>query len=638
MRTAAEALAILGGSQEAVQMSAKVYVTYHKKAHIIRNSILEPIQVGKGKDILGCELRDNRGENISDRNNRYCEMTAAYWARQNAIDYDYIGLLHYRRFFDFRQCSLSVDQWGVTKWPGFTSDFESRFGLDQETIVEAICDYDIVLPKKWNVQNAGLKNIAEHYSSARYHHKSDLLLCRDAVARLCPEYLPFWREYLKGHEGWFNNMFVLRKEIFINYIDWLFPILEEVERLIPFECYNDQESRVLGYLAERLQNVWLLHYMEKHPEAKVLELDRIFIEDTAPKERNPRIAERDSKSTISVVIASDDNYVPHLGALICSIFDNINEGAAIDLIVLDGGITEANKRMLKALIPEDSCLHFIPMQDEFGDSFTHMHFSRATFYRLILDKLLQSREKVIYVDCDTICLGDLLELWKIDLGGRPVAAVHDYIMEYFCSQRVLSADFTGSRPALSYLQEYVGILPHNCNKYFQAGVLIMDLQRIREMRISERMTDSLQKERYWFLDQDVLNKYLCGLQLELPAEWNFINCTDEITQFLEKSRARELLTAKDNPKLIHYAGYESKPWVNQCAYLSEYYFYYLRQTYWYEKVLSEIKLKNTALGGGRSKKSRVRRVIRGFWRRLPWYVRRLANPIAFSLQRSFTRG
>jgi lipopolysaccharide biosynthesis glycosyltransferase len=289
----------------------------------------------------------------------------------------------------------------------------------------------------------------------------------------------------------------------------------------------------------------------------------------------------DLDSVISVVIASDNNYVPHLGALITSIFDNIAKGTAVDLLILDGGISAANQMMLTRLIPNDSSLHFIPMRDEFTSYFTHMHFSRATFYRLILDSILTSRDKIIYIDCDTIVLGDLLELWEIDMEDKPVAAVHDYIMEHFCKSNVLSADFAGSLPALSYLREYVGISAKNCDKYFQAGLLIMNLRRIRELKLSKRMTDSLLSRKYWFLDQDVLNKYFCGSQITLPAEWNFVNCTDDITSSLDQRRVRELEMARANPKLIHYAGYEAKPWVNQNAYMGEYYFYYLRRTHWY---------------------------------------------------------
>jgi lipopolysaccharide biosynthesis glycosyltransferase len=620
-------------------MRAKIFITYHKDTHLVNGGILTPIQVGSGPGIHQCSTRDNSGINIADRNDRYCEMTAAYWAWKNVVNQDYIGLLHYRRFLDFNENRAHLDDWGVVSWPAFTTDFEARFGLNDAAITAAISGYDIILPKKWSVRNAGYSNLEQHYVKAPYHHESDLALCRDAIARRCPEYLPRWRQVFRSHQGWFNNMFVFRSEIFRCYCDWLFPLLEEVEQQIPFERYGVQERRVMGYLAERLLNVWLAQYLDMHPETKVHELDRVFVEDPSAKVWDPDITS-DRDQAISVVIASDNNYVPHLGALIASIFANITQGAIVDLLILDGGITAANQTMLRHLVPRESTLHFIPMRDEFTSYFTHMHFSRATFYRLILDSMLTSRDKIIYIDCDTIVLGDLAELWQVNLDDNPIAAVHDYIMEHFCKSKVLSADFTGSQPALNYLRDYVGISSDRCSDYFQAGLLIMNLRRIRELGLSKRMTDSLMSRKFWFLDQDVLNKFFCGSQIQLPAEWNFVNCTDDIASSLDIRRARELEEARRNPKLIHYAGYEAKPWINRDAYLSEFYFFYLRRTHWYEEVMGLRGPRSVAAAGGTNRRgtSGLRRTLRKLWRHLPWYVRRVANPAAYAVRRRLKGG
>ena len=621
-------------------MHSRIYITYHKDTHLVHGGILTPLQVGVGPDLPGCSERDNRGDNIAERNDRYCEMTAAYWVWKNADHHDYIGLLHYRRFLDFNENRLHLDEWGVVNWPAFTTDFEARFGLDDTSIMAAVSGYDIILPRKWSVRKAGYRNLRDHYVRAPHHHESDLIVCRDVITRRCPEFLPSWRRVFSGDRGWFNNMFVFRRDIFTEYCGWLFPLLDEVEKQIPFDRYGVQERRVMGYLAERLLNVWMLHYLEANPDSKVRELDRVFIQDPSPKVWDPGIS-RDQERVVSVVIASDNNYVPHLGALITSIFANISSQSNVDLLVLDGGISDENQDMLQRLVPTESSLHFIPMRDEFTSYFTHMHFSRATFYRLILDGMLKSRDKIIYIDCDTIVLGDLCELWDIDMEDAPIAAVHDYIMEHFCRSRVLSADFTGSLPAGAYLRDYVGIPAEYCDHYFQAGLLIMNLRRIRELGLSKRMTDSLLARKYWFLDQDILNKYFCGSHISLPTEWNFVNCTDEIRASLGRSRVRELEEASRNPKMIHYAGYEAKPWVNPSAYLGEYYFYYLRRTFWYEQVLGlrEPSARQTAAqgapGGFRGK---LRRGLRRLWRRLPWYVRRVANPAAYSIQRRLMGG
>lgn len=623
-------------------MHAKIYVTHHKKTHLVRNSILVPIQVGHGAGLEGCLHRDNTGDNIAERNDRYCELTAAYWAWKNGCNADYIGLMHYRRFLDFKENRLELDTWGVENWPSFTSDFTSRFGLDSDWIVKAIGAHDILLPKPWSVRNAGFRTLYEHYCKAPHHHEADLIRCRDLIARSCQEYLLSWDEVLRGERGWFNNIFLLRANLYEEYCRWLFALLGELEEEIPIKTYGVQERRVLGYLAERLLNVWVKHHIHQHPHTSVQELDRVFVKDPSPRAWDPAprfIAsgkgEKPSR-TISVVVASDNGYVPHLGALICSVCDNLASDTALDLLILDGGISAANQAMLKRLLPGNASIHFIAMQDEFASYFTHMHFSRATFFRLVLDRVLASREKVIYIDCDTIVLGDLGELWELDLEEHPVAAVHDYIMESFCRGRVLSADFTGSLPAKTYLKTYVGIADEDCGRYFQAGLLVMNLRRIRELNITQQMTDALLGRKYWFLDQDVLNKYFCGSHLSLPAEWNVINMIDEISGNLEEHRVKELKKARERAKLIHFAGYEAKPWVNPSAPLGSYYFYYLRRTFWYEEVMGVGRLSADV---GRVMEERAksrgqwRRTLRRLWRSMPMRVRQIGNPVAYSLRR-----
>ena len=94
------------------EMQSKIYITYHKSSHLVNGVILSPIQVGTGPDLPGCVLRDDSGVNIAHLNDRYCEMTAAYWVWKNDCSHDFIGLLHYRRFFDFHEtCLLMSGVW-----------------------------------------------------------------------------------------------------------------------------------------------------------------------------------------------------------------------------------------------------------------------------------------------------------------------------------------------------------------------------------------------------------------------------------------------------------------------------------------------------------------------------------------------
>ena len=76
----------------------KVIVATHKKYRIPEDNIYLPLHVGReGKEDLGYR-GDNEGNNISLKNDSYCEITALYWVWKN-LNCDYIGLCHYRRYF-----------------------------------------------------------------------------------------------------------------------------------------------------------------------------------------------------------------------------------------------------------------------------------------------------------------------------------------------------------------------------------------------------------------------------------------------------------------------------------------------------------------------------------------------------------
>ena len=95
----------------------KLLICYHKPAYLLKDNVMTPIHVGRAnaKVRMGEEnpdyqwlvnnmIGDDTGENISNKNDYYNEMTAVYWAWKNYEELgnpDYIGLMHYRRHFIF---------------------------------------------------------------------------------------------------------------------------------------------------------------------------------------------------------------------------------------------------------------------------------------------------------------------------------------------------------------------------------------------------------------------------------------------------------------------------------------------------------------------------------------------------------
>ena len=190
--------------------------------------------------------RDDEGENISAKNPSYCELTGVYWAWKN-LKADAVGLVHYRRLF-----ASSVGT-GPAMWWDFSS---------------LLNENDAILPKK---RNYFIETTRSQYAHA--HHGKDLDILREEISERCPEFLAAFDAAMASTRGHRFNMFVMKRPLFDEYCAWLFGILEGVEKRIDMAGYSDYDKRVIGFLAERLLDVWVMTKKVKYAELPVLHLE-----------------------------------------------------------------------------------------------------------------------------------------------------------------------------------------------------------------------------------------------------------------------------------------------------------------------------------------------------------------------------
>lgn len=235
-------------------MDIKILVATHKQYWMPEDKIYLPIHVGRAiKADLGY-LGDDTGENISDKNANYCELTGLYWAWKN-LKCDYIGLCHYRRYFTHAVSSSDVEK--------------KKLAILQQADYEKLFQqYDVILPKQ---RNYFIETVRSQYEHA--HNKNDLALTEQILAEFYPEYSEAFSKVMGRTKLHIFNMFVMRKEKFDEYCQWLFAILFELEKRIDISNYNQYEARVFGFLSERLFNVWL----EKQA-LNTKEIDIVFLE------------------------------------------------------------------------------------------------------------------------------------------------------------------------------------------------------------------------------------------------------------------------------------------------------------------------------------------------------------------------
>ena len=253
------------------EKSFDIRVCYHKKFDVIENSIMKPLQVGAKLSEIDLNFqRDDSGENISEKNPYYCELTALYWLWKNS-NADYKGLVHYRRFFDFGN--------GNVRWIGkIPSDYTQKFCMSQSNVSCLLENYDIILP---------MKRFSQYKSNYDQYKKKHVISDLDKVLSLIKNKYPQMSEIAentmkKTNVMYLYNMFVTKREIFDEYSEWLFDILSDLEMEIQteVETRNDYQKRVYGFLAERLFTIYV-EYM-KSKGLRTLELPVIYCE-TNPK-------------------------------------------------------------------------------------------------------------------------------------------------------------------------------------------------------------------------------------------------------------------------------------------------------------------------------------------------------------------
>lgn len=221
-------------------MDTRIYVMTHKQYTKPDDSLYRTLHVGRAlSEDLGYE-GDDTGEQISNKNRNYCELTGMYWIWKN-VSCDIVGICHYRRYFICNE------------------DF-----IDQKRIEELLQDYDVIVPNSSFTREG---NLEEHYR--KVHRWSDMEVCHRIIQEKYPEYEDAFQLCMKCNLFSLGNMVITRKEIHDAYCEWLFDILFEVEKHIDIDENDAFQARVMGYFSERLFRVWLLNHRYRIREEEV---------------------------------------------------------------------------------------------------------------------------------------------------------------------------------------------------------------------------------------------------------------------------------------------------------------------------------------------------------------------------------
>ncbi|MDR0535285.1 MAG: glycosyltransferase [Puniceicoccales bacterium] len=252
---------------------------------------------------------------------------------------------------------------------------------------------------------------------------------------------------------------------------------------------------------------------------------------------------------IPIFLSFDENYAEHASATILSILKNAGAGARFCFQILHTNLQEATRQSLRDFekhFPAE--FHFTAVDAEKFASLrlTLSHISKETWFRLLIPFHSGAGRRAIYLDCDLIVRGDICELWNTNIGENHIGAVEDLI-----------------RPEKS-IKNHAELFPKH--RYFNAGVLLLNCEKIREHFTLETLLEiaKTHADDFKFQDQDVLNFAFQGRVFYLPFKWNvtefFFNSPHRLPP-TPAAAMKEIVSARENPAIAHFVG-KRKPWKN----------------------------------------------------------------------------
>ncbi len=267
---------------------------------------------------------------------------------------------------------------------------------------------------------------------------------------------------------------------------------------------------------------------------------------------------------IPIFYACDDNFVKYTVISAKSLIENASKDYFYKIYILHTTVSKSFMEKAYTLNQENVEIEFVNVT-EYLDSISEKlpirdYYSKTTYYRLFIAEMFPQYDKAIYIDSDTIVLGDISEVYTQDMGDNYVAACNE--------QAMLQVDTYGR-----YVEEVVGVSRY---QYFNAGFIMINTVQFRKQEILKKFVELLGVYNFVVTqDEDYLN-LLCKDHVHwLENSWN--------TEVFGEVKYKD-----EEINLLHYIMW-SKPWHFKDARYKEYFWKYAEMTCVYEEALADLE-------------------------------------------------
>ena len=266
-----------------------------------------------------------------------------------------------------------------------------------------------------------------------------------------------------------------------------------------------------------------------------------------------------NQNVIPIFYACDDNFVKYTVVSFQSMKEHASRDKKYCIHVLHTNISKEMQDVMYAMQDEQFQVCFddvteylksindkLPLRD---------YYSKTTYFRLFIAEMFPEYDKAIYIDSDTVVLGDMAEVYAFELGENYVGAAREQVM--------IQTDVYGT-----YVEKVLGI---DRNEYFNAGMLVINCRQFRAQHVLDQFVELLHVYNFVVTqDEDYLNLICKNNVFWLPQQWN-----------------TEVFGTIDYPEesfgVLHYI-MVSKPWHYKDCRLGEYFWTYAKKTVCYKEI------------------------------------------------------
>ena len=176
-----------------------------------------------------------------------------------------------------------------------------------------------------------------------------------------PEIYPFVKEISKGHINYFHNAFIMKAELFDKLCEFCFHITEKLSSFIDETRleFNDNwryTARYLSFVWERMSGIFVNYLIsqgykvKEFPAVSIAPKDNPELENINNYDENAynmeeteyKLTPKFDKNAVSIMMSTDDNYVPCCMTMIQSVIEHANPKRNYDIIVVTTDMKKIN--------------------------------------------------------------------------------------------------------------------------------------------------------------------------------------------------------------------------------------------------------------------------------------------------------